>query len=67
MTSINADLLLSATNLSCTGHRRARSPELLENPLSPVTLRRNGVDSLCTRNPAAFAGFGWLHAVDPLA
>jgi len=32
-----------------------------------VTLRRHGVDSLCTRNPGAFAGFGWLHAVDPLA
>jgi|WetSurMetagenome_2_1015567.scaffolds.fasta_scaffold1171464_1 predicted nucleic acid-binding protein len=144
MTSINADLLISATNLSCPEHRRARalleiavrnprnwtiadevlfesyrlarSPQLIENPLSAedagrhlpffreqvgwrhctyerecwgeaagalaqpglgarrtfdlvraVTLRRNGVDSLCTRNPAAFAGFGRLHAVDPLA
>jgi predicted nucleic acid-binding protein len=32
-----------------------------------VTLRRNGVDTLYTRNASDFAAFGWFTVVDPLA
>ena len=39
----------------------------VSNLLLAVTLRRNGVEALCTHNPAAFRSFGWLRVVDPLA
>ena len=39
----------------------------VSNLLLAVTLRRNGVEALCTHNPAAFGSFGWLRVVDPLA
>jgi predicted nucleic acid-binding protein len=32
-----------------------------------VTLRRNGVDTFYTRNPADFDAFGWFIVIDPLA
>jgi predicted nucleic acid-binding protein len=32
-----------------------------------VTLRRNGVDTFYTRNPADFDAFGWFTVIDPLA
>jgi hypothetical protein len=32
-----------------------------------VTLRRNGVETLYTRNASDFAAFGWFTVVDPLA